>query len=112
MKIRNRTASMTTTNSARNTTIMKRPTKACSTITGMIQATDRSRWRIRKKGRREMAVENGKKDEFIGKAKKAASDALNDDKTKNEGKRQETEGKVKDAAKDIKEKGKDMFNDK
>ncbi|AKG73613.1 CsbD family protein [Salinicoccus halodurans] len=59
-----------------------------------------------------MGKENGKKDEFIGKAKKAAGDALNDEKTKNEGKRQETEGKVKDAANDVKEKGKDMFNDK
>src|SRR5699024_12661631 len=111
MKIRNRTASMTTTNSARNTTIMKRPTKACSTITGMIQATDRSRWRFRKKRRREMAEENGKKDELISKAKKAAGEALNDEKTKNEGKRKQTEGKVKDAAKDNKEKGKEMCNE-
>ncbi|WP_017548358.1 CsbD family protein [Salinicoccus carnicancri] len=59
-----------------------------------------------------MTGDNGKKDEFIGKAKKAAGDALDDEKTKNEGKRQETEGKVKNAAKDIKEKGKDMFREK
>lgn len=59
-----------------------------------------------------MGEENGKKDELMGKAKKAAGDAVNDEKTKNEGKRQETEGKVKDAANDVKEKGKDMFKDK
>jgi len=59
-----------------------------------------------------MSEDNGKKDEFIGKAKKAAGDALNDEKTKNEGKRQETEGKVKNAAKDIKEKGQDMLRGK
>lgn len=59
-----------------------------------------------------MAEEKGKKDEYIGKAKKAAGDMLNDEKTKNEGKRQETEGKVKDTAKDLKDKGKDYLDGK
>ncbi|MCC4722223.1 CsbD family protein [Salinicoccus sp. RF5] len=59
-----------------------------------------------------MADDTSKKDKLMGKAKKAAGDMMNDDKTKEEGKRQETEGKVKDAANDVKEKATDAFNDR
>ncbi|GAA3718201.1 hypothetical protein GCM10022378_05570 [Salinicoccus jeotgali] len=58
-------------------------------------------------------AEESKKDQLMGKAKKAAGDFMNDEKTKEEGKRQETEGKVKDAANDVKDKATDAFdNDK
>lgn len=59
-----------------------------------------------------MADDTSKKDKFMGKAKKTAGDMMNDDKTKEEGKRQETEGKVKDAANDVKDKATDAFSDK
>ncbi|WP_449329071.1 CsbD family protein [Salinicoccus sesuvii] len=48
----------------------------------------------------------------MGKAKKVAGDLTNDQKTKEEGKRQETEGKVKDAANDVKDKASDAFSDR
>lgn len=59
-----------------------------------------------------MADDTSKKDKLMGKAKKAAGDIMNDDKTKEEGKRQETEGKVKDAVNDVKDKATDAFNDR
>ncbi|MFC3419872.1 CsbD family protein [Salinicoccus hispanicus] len=59
-----------------------------------------------------MSNDTSKKDQFMGKAKKAAGNMMNDDKTKEEGKRQETEGKVKDAANDVKDKANDAFNNR
>lgn len=59
-----------------------------------------------------MSNDTSKKDQFMGKAKKVAGDVTNDQKTKEEGKRQETEGKIKDAANDVKDKASDAFNDR
>ncbi|GAB3068977.1 CsbD family protein [Salinicoccus sesuvii] len=59
-----------------------------------------------------MSNDTSKKDKFMGKAKKVAGDLTNDQKTKEEGKRQETEGKVKDAANDVKDKASDAFSDR